>query len=277
VNVAYLILKAATNLYGKSPAVLAPEELERARHVAVRQSELEGRVLASVEARDAMVPESTLRDALAEIRGRYASADDYAADLAGNGLTPDEFASALARELRVEAILEKVGSRAVAVTDIDVELYFHYHPDQFRRQETRLARHILVTINEDIADNRREAARERIEAVAARLARDLTRFEEQAMKHSECPTALQGGVLGEVRRGQLYPELDTVLFDLPVGAISPVVESPLGLHLLRCDAIAPAGPLTLAEARKPIRMLLESRRKRICQQAWLKSLAQSQA
>ena len=274
-NVAYLVLKAAHNLFGKAPGGLQPDELERARRMAVRQSELENKVLASDEARSAVVPAATLRDAIAEVRNRYDSDEAYAEDLAGNGLTPDEFAISLERELRVEAVLEKVGSRAAKVSDIDVELYYHYHPEQFQRLETRLARHILVTLNDDYAENRREAALTRIEAIAARLAKDPKRFEEQALKHSECPTAMQGGVLGEVRRGQLYPELEAVLFELAEGEMGGVVESPLGLHLIRCDAIVSAGALGLSDARKPIRKMLESRRKRVCQQAWLKTLGRT--
>lgn len=271
-GVAYLELKAAQNLYGKPPAALEADERARVAHVAAKQYGLEARVLAAPEARDAAVPPATLAAAMDEIRKRYADVADFHADLIDNGLDEAGFMDALARELRVEAILEKVGTRAARVSDIDVELYYHYHPEQFRRAETRRARHILVTVNEELADNTRAAAHARIEAVAARLARDPGRFEEQAMKHSECPTALQGGLLGEVPRDQLYPELDAALFRLHAGETSEILESPMGLHLVRCDAITPAAVLGLKEARGPIRTLLEQRRKRVCQQAWIKQL-----
>ncbi len=93
-----------------------------------------------------------------EIRGRYPNEEEFADDLARNGLDETSFAAALERELKVEAILEKVGTRAESVSDMDVELYYQYHPEQFRRPETRLARHILITINDSIAENTREAA-----------------------------------------------------------------------------------------------------------------------
>ena len=274
-NLAYLELKAAQNLFGKAPAELAAEEREKVRRLADRQFGLEARVLRAPEARDAVVPAASLEAALDEIRKRYAEEDEFQSDLARNGLNQDGFLEALERELKVEAILEKIGARAAKVADIDIDLYYHYHPDQFRRPETRRARHILVTINETLPDNRREVARARIEAVAARLTKDPKRFEEQALKHSECPTALQGGQLGEVPRGQLYPELDAALFALPVGAISGVLESPLGFHLVRCEAVTEAGVLSQREAREPIRKMLEQRRKRVCQQAWIKQLMQA--
>lgn len=273
-NTAYLVLKTAHNLYGKSPGALGHVERQRVEHVAAKQLDLETRVLASTEARGVVVPQATLDAAMEEVSNRYLDDNDFQDDLAGNGLSMDEYRMSLEREMKVEAVLEKVGSRAAKVSDIDVELYYHYHPEQFQRPETRVARHILVTINDDLPENVREAALERIEAIASRLNKEPKRFEEQAMKHSECPTALQGGKLGEVKHGQLYAELETVLFQLEPMQLSSVVESPLGLHLLRCDGITPAGKLPLGKVRDAIRELLAGRRKRICQSAWLKQLQQ---
>ncbi|OGS93412.1 MAG: nitrogen fixation protein NifM [Gallionellales bacterium GWA2_59_43] len=271
-GVAYLALKAAQKLYGKIPAALQPAEFERVQSMAQQQQQLETRVLAAPEARDAMVPPATLQAAMQEIRGRYPNEDDFADDLARNGLDEAGFAEALERELKVEAILEKVGTRAAHISDMDVELYYHYHPDQFRRPETRLARHILITINDSIADNTRVAAQQRIAEIAVRLQKEPGRFEEQALKHSECPTALDGGKLGDLPRGKLFPELDKALFELNAGEVSGVLESELGFHVLRCDAITEAGVLGFAEAKQHIRKLLEQKRKRVCQQAWVKQV-----
>lgn len=271
-SVAYLALKAAQKLYGKAPVALQADESRRVQTMAQKQHQLETRVLATPEARDAMVPPSTIAAAMQEIRGRYPNADDFAADLAQNGLDEAGFASALEREMKVEAILEKVGTRAESVSDTDVDLYYQYHPEQFRRPETRLVRHILITINETIAENTRAAARQRMDEIAARLAKEPQRFEEQALKHSECPTALDGGKLGDLPRGKLFPELDEALFELKAGEVSGVLESELGLHVLRCDTITEAGVLGFAQAKPHIRKVLEQKRKRATQQAWVKQL-----
>ena len=270
--VAYLELKAAQNLFGKPPTALEANEREHVRKMAARQFSLEARVLRRRRRAMRWCRRPAWLAAMEEIRKRYGDEADFHADLQHNGLDEAGFMDALERELLVEAILEKVGTRAAQVSDIDVEVYYHYHPDQFQRPETRRVRHILVTLNDELPDNTRPVAQSRIEAIAARLARDPKRFEEQAMKHSECPTALQGGLLGDVPRGQLYPELDAALFDMGEGEISEILESPMGLHLLRCDAITPAAVLTLQEARGPIRTLLAQRRKRVCQGAWVKQL-----
>lgn len=271
---AYLAMKTAQQLYAKGQAALGVDERNKVLKLARQQFEMEDRVLASPEAVEVAVPEATVRDALGEVLGRYADRAEMDAELAGNGLDSDGYAEALERELRVNAVLDKVGSRTVKVSDIDVELYYHYHYhlDQFQRPETRVARHILVTVNEDLPENGREAALARIEGVAARLAKDPTRFEEQAIKHSECPTALNGGLLGEARIGQLYPELDAVLFKLEPMELSGILSSPMGFHIVRCDEIKPAGPVPLDQVKEKIREHLQEKRRQTCIRAWLKAL-----
>lgn len=272
--IAYLALKAAQKLFGKAPAALQGVDFERVQQMAQKQRQLETRILAAVEARDAVVPPATLEAALQEIRGRYADPAEFAADLERNGLDETAFAAALERELKVEAVLEKVGARAEKVSDMDVDLYYQYHPGQFRRPETRLARHILITINESIVENTRETARKRIAAIAARLHKEPQRFEEQALKHSECPTALDGGKLGDLPRGKLFPELDAALFAMQAGEVSGVLESELGFHILCCEAITPASVLGLEQARPHIRKVLVQKRKRAVQQGWVKGLVE---
>jgi peptidyl-prolyl cis-trans isomerase C len=274
-DVAYLALKAAQKLYSKATAALQPDEFERVQSMAQQQHKLEARVLAAPEARGVMVPPSTLEAAMQEIRGRYPTEDEFAGDLAKNGLDEAGFSIALEREMKVEAVLEKVGAQAVHISDMDVELYYQYHPEQFRRPETRLVRHILITINETIPENSRAAAQERIATLATRLAKEPQRFEEQALKHSECPTALDGGKLGDLPRGKLFPVLDEALFNLKAGEVSGVLESELGFHILRCDAITDAGVLGYEQAKPHIRKLMEQKRKRASQQAWVKKLLEA--
>jgi nitrogen fixation protein NifM len=271
-DTAYLVLKTANSLFGKNTATLSDAELAKAEQLAARQLDLETRVLASQEACDVAVPDATVAAALAEVRSRYTDDDAFQNDLAGNGLSVAQYADALAREMRVDAILEKVSSRSARVSNVDVDLYYQFHTDEFMRPEIRRARHILVTVNDDLPENGREVARKRIDEIAARLAKDPKRFEEQALKHSECPTAMHGGLLGDVVRDKLYPELEAVLFAMEAMTISPVVESELGFHILRCDEVMPAGPVPLAQVRDKVRDMLETRRHRICQNAWIKSL-----
>ena len=239
--------------------------------------EIESLVLASQEARELAVSEQKVDAALGEIAARYASRGELLADLAANGLGEKGLRRALHRELLFDAVMARVGARHAPVSDVDVRLFYYLHGERFRTPERRKASHILVTINPDFPENTRAAALTRIEQALQSLAGQPRRFAEVARRQSECPTALQGGRLGHVVRGQLYPPLDQVLFRMGEGEISAVVESEVGFHLLLCEKIEPPRSLPLSKARPRIEVLLRERNVRSCQRAWIAELRARQA
>ncbi len=59
-------------------------------------------------------------------------------------------------------------------------------------------------------------------------------FADFARRYSEDPaTASSGGDLGFVRRGEFFKEFEEAVFALKEGEVSPVVESPLGFHIIQ--------------------------------------------
>jgi phosphoribosylanthranilate isomerase len=77
----YLELKLAHELFQKAPDTLNDAEQARLGKIAGKQARLEQRILASAAAAQVVVPAPTIATRLAEIRQRYASPDDMAADL----------------------------------------------------------------------------------------------------------------------------------------------------------------------------------------------------
>ncbi|MRD72415.1 nitrogen fixation protein NifM [Rhodocyclus tenuis] len=269
----YLTLKLAHALFKKAPSALSDEERLRVADVAERQCTIEMRLLGTPEAAGVILREDAIAHALAEIRARFTSDAEYHADLALNGLVHETLREAIIRDLKVEVVLEKVGSRAAPVDDTEVEIFYLMHPERFTAPETRTLRHILLTINDEMANSDRASVWTRISDIRERLLRAPERFNEQALKHSECPTAMNGGLLGELPRGKLFPEIDQVAFALAEGELSAIVESPMGFHLLRCDAIkGGSGLIPLASVRERIRQHISDGRRRTAQKAWLAAL-----
>jgi len=273
----YRSIKLAAQLFGRPLESLTPAELHRVTSVAARQQEIEALILETPEAVSVMLPAASIDAGLMQIRRRYADDGEYHAELERLGLDASSLRQAVARDLVVEAVLEKVAAGLAAVSDTDVEIFWYLHQQRFRHRETRVLRHLLVTINEGLTGNERQAARARIDAIHARLLKEPQRFAEQALKHSECPTAVHGGLLGRVPRGQLYPQLDAVAFTLAEGMLSEVIESELGYHLVRCEAIQHERQLSFAEARQTIREHLEGQQQALCQKAWIKALRRQAA
>ena len=268
----YLRLKLSQELYRKPPSMLEPVERRRVDSVAARQRSIEQRILSSAEAAQVVLPASSLSQALAEVRGRYGSDEEFLADIESSGLDHEGLMSAIERDLKFDAILDGVASRIADVSETDIEIFYLMHRDKFCRPENRTLRHVLVTINESLKGNDRASARRKIDNVRARLLKSPERFAELAMRYSECTTAMNGGLLGVVEKGQLFPELEKAAFALNVDELSRVVESPVGFHVIHCVAVESASEQPLAVVREKIRTHLIESRRRAAQKEWIATL-----
>jgi len=265
---AYLELKLSWELFQKAPETLSQPERNRLGEVAAKQDSIEQRILSSDQARNVMVPEPTLRTRIKEIRKRYPDEDAYLQDLARIGLDEISLAASVERDLRVEAILDRVVSAVPPVTTVDAEIYYRLHPDAFDRPEARRLRHILITVD---TPQQADQAHRLLNGLRTTHAAP-EKFAKAALRHSQCPSALEGGLLGLVRRNQLFPELESAAFALREGEISEVLASEMGLHIIRCDEILPCGMLPFAEARDRIIERLTEKRRQEAQKQWVKQL-----
>jgi len=265
---AYLEFKLSWAMFRKPPESLDPMEQARVSQVALRQTEIERRILASPDAVGVVIPFTTLDARLAEVRRRYESDEDYRNDLARLGLSESDLSESVRRDLRVEAVLERVSAAMPAATLVDAEIFYRLNPGAFARPEMRRLRHILVTFNDA---KEKAQARALLEGLHKSVV-SADDFAAAALAHSHCPTALQSGEMGVVKPGQLYAELDPAAFALAEGELSAVLESPTGLHLMRCDEILPGQALAFAEVSQRILDTLNEKRRGLAQKRWIKSL-----
>jgi len=273
VEMPYNRLRTALMLYGKSLSELDPEESQRVQTQAAKEYEIEQRILEAPEAVGVMVSQGELERALKEIRTKYPDEEAFRASLEYSHLDEDLLRLALARQCKVNTILDKVDSAySVEIDEVEIGIYYHANFQKFQQPERRDAYHILISINEDFPENSRPRALERIQAIADKLAKKPHLFEELAGRNSECPTAMRGGRIGQVRRGQLFPSLDEALFRLRPGQLSTVVESEMGFHLLLCKQIDPPQTLSLKKATPHIRKILTERLSESHRREWIAGL-----
>ena len=93
----------------------------------------------------------------------------------------------------------------VTVSDEEAKKFYDEHPDQFTQPERVHVRHVLISDDVTSAD------------AIAKIQADLkagVSFDEVAKSRSLCPSAAQGGDLGEVSKGQMVPEFEAAAFAL---------------------------------------------------------------
>jgi len=149
----------------------------------------------------------------------------------------------------------------IVPTDDEIEIYYEDHQAEYDRPEEVRARHILFKITPGASDEEKQQVRERAEAVLAR-AKAGEDFAALATESSEDSTASQGGDLGLFRRGAMTKPFEDAAFALEAGAISDIVETEFGLHIIKVEEKTEAGLRSLDEVRPDIVKVIQQRESR---------------
>jgi peptidyl-prolyl cis-trans isomerase C len=160
-------------------------------------------------------------------RAQFATPEAFRQALAQNNLTEERLRGILTRNLSIQGFVEKEIAGAVVVSDAEVHDFYLGHRDKFESAEQAHARHILVQVDEKADERTRQAARAKADDLLAQL-KGGGDFEDLARKHSDCPSAPQGGDLGFFERGQMVPAFDAAAFAVKTGELSGVVETQFG-------------------------------------------------
>lgn len=268
----YTRLTLSLSLYRNPPWLLTAEQSDDFERQYHRQVTLESRIEEQAARWNLSAEESDIQAALAALDARVSDLGDWPAQLTHSGLDRHGLYRAMAHQVLLEKTLERVAGQAPAPDEDQVADWYRRHQAQFHRPEQRHCSHILLTVDEEQPDCQPEQVRHRMSVMHQRLRDDISRFAHLAQRHSQCPTALDGGNLGWVSPGLLFESLDKVLFQLPAQSISEPVESPMGLHILYCREIRPAAPLSPDEALASIRRQFQAKIQKQHQRLWLKSL-----
>ncbi len=147
-----------------------------------------------------------------------------------------------------------------------VKDYYEKNKSEFSQDKKVKARHILISFKEarSAAGDATKRSKEEAKALAGKVLAEVKAkgadFIKLAEKYTDDPTGKsKGGDLGFFKKDQMVKEFSDVAFALQPGAISDIVESPFGFHIIRVDTIQEAKSVTVEEAQKEIAEKLLSR------------------
>ncbi len=104
----------------------------------------------------------------------------------------------------------------------------------------RLFQHILIGVPTNAAPQVEQQKKRQATGILRQAAgQPGTGFARLAQRYSEDPgTKARGGYLSAVRRGRFVPAFDSVAWQLAPGALSTLVRSPFGYHIIRRPPLA---------------------------------------
>ena len=126
--------------------------------------------------------------------------------------------------------------------------FYDEHADRYHLPERVRARHVLVRVDKDAAEDKVADAQKRIDAALARI-QGGEDFAKVASEVSEDPGSKdRGGDLGLFPRGQMVPAFEDVAFQQKDGETSEVVRTDFGFHVIRTEAHEAAKDRSFDEA-----------------------------
>jgi peptidyl-prolyl cis-trans isomerase C len=171
------------------------------------------------------------------------------------------------RELDEEALIRALLEREappVVPSDDECRRYYEARLERFRTPDLFEAAHILIAPASDDEGAWSEAQRE-ARTISAEVGDDARAFAEAAREFSKCSSAQQGGMLGQVRRGELVPAVQAALESLSEGVTGrEPVRSRYGWHVLRLERRIPGRVLPFEYVKPRIADMLEARSWAVC-------------
>jgi parvulin-like peptidyl-prolyl isomerase len=156
-------------------------------------------------------------------------------------------------ELRQELLWKISWARYVEArsTDENLKKYFDAHRSDFDGTELKVA-HILLAVPAGDEAKRKEAL-DAATTIREEIATGKISFVDAAKKHSQAPTAKDGGNIGDIRRHEPMPEeFSRAAFALKRGEVSQPVVTAFGVHLIQVLEIIP-GQRTWEDCREELR------------------------
>ncbi|NOY12890.1 MAG: hypothetical protein GXP51_04170 [Deltaproteobacteria bacterium] len=215
-------------------------------------------ILSEAERIDVRVTPDELDAFLAELRGNY-SAAQYKQILDDAGVDLQDWKRGLKLRLVTMKVSTALLGKQTRVDEKEAAEYYRKNREKFRRPAELRARQMLFN---NVAD---------AEAVLKKLKAGGD-FASLARQYSLSPDRENGGNLGYFSQGQLPPEFDRVLFNLPVGQVSDPVESPYGIHLFLVERRRRAGLRPFAAVKAEIIAEMAQQREEEAFQQWLQAL-----
>ena len=209
------------------------------------------------KARNVVVPDAEVDARIGQIRGQFPNEEAFTQMLAQRKLTLDQVKSDAKQDMAIAKMIETEIATKVAVKPEQVNDFYAKNPDQFKEGESVRASHILIAVPKGADAATKAQARAKAEGILkdVKAGKD---FAALAKENSADPgSAAQGGDLGFFQQGQMVGPFNDAAFSLAPGAISDIVETDFGFHIIKVAEKKPGRTIPLEEVKPQVEQYLE--------------------
>jgi peptidyl-prolyl cis-trans isomerase C len=225
------------------------------------------------KARNITVADSEVENRLTTMQGQFQSEEDFKKALEARSMSLDRLRADARTDMVITKMLDGEVAQAAPPTDADVRAFYDKNPAKFQQDESVRASHILILADEKADEATKQKARTQIDALLKR-ARAGEDFAKLAREHSQDGSASQGGDLDFFSRGRMVPPFEKVAFALEPGAISDVVTTQFGYHIIKVTDRRPAETIPLEKVSAQVKQYLTNQKKQERADAFVAELKQ---
>ena len=263
-------------VYGQYRNIYKGEELigklEDIREKILKQLIEDRLILSEAKKQNITVEEKEIDAKINEIKGQVGSERELEAMLNEQNITLNELRARYKEKILIRKLIDQRVGAKIIITPLEVKNYYSEHKDDFLQPEEVKLRSILIKPKKESGG----------EAGALELIRDIMKrlkegcdFEGLAKEYSGSPGASEGGVMGYIKKGDLMPQIEEIVFNLKEGQISGIIQSPLGYHIFKVDEKKVRRTKELPEVRQNIEEFLYREKVNQRLKSWIDSLAKS--
>jgi foldase protein PrsA len=192
------------------------------------QSEAEKRLLlAKAQSEGVAVPDSAVNDQLEQIYSSRGGKESFQKFVEQQGFTMDFVEKDIRTQLTIQKYIDDVLEPSIKVSDDELKT-------AYEQDKTATVRHILF-----LTQGKSEADKAKIRKTAEdvlKRAKNNEDFAQLAQEFSEDPGSKnKGGLYEKFPRGRMVKAFEDASFNLPIGSISDLVETPYGFHIIKVE------------------------------------------
>jgi parvulin-like peptidyl-prolyl isomerase len=219
------------------------------------------------------IDEKEVDGQMAQLQKKFSNPEVLEEALHRQGLTLTSVRERLRRQAMIRQLQDVEIRSKVVVSPMEIERYYQNHPDEFSQSEMLKVRTLTLKKNPEAQEKglKDEKAWRHIEELREKILAGEN-FGEFAKQFSQDSNAQKNGLGGWIRRGEMIPEIDDVIFQMKMGEISEIIETPLGYHLFLVEERKESYKRTLEESREEIHATLFRQKSEERFNEWLSEL-----
>jgi peptidyl-prolyl cis-trans isomerase C len=178
------------------------------------------------------VEKETIDSQMKSLKQKFSNDTEFENFLSELKLSESSLKLKIKKGIAIQELVETQIAHKIKISDEESKIFYDTYPGLFKQPEQVKASHILIKIDKGADEAKKSEATEKIKTIQLKLKKGED-FAALAKEFSEGPSKNNGGDLGYFQRGQMVKSFEDVAFALKTEAVSDIVETQFGYHIIK--------------------------------------------